>query len=84
MLRLFSELIICRQEGINPDISALAELTGLSRDTMRQIDSRFRERSEPYSDMVMDGRRRVYDESEALSPNLSRTLDELVRIFDGR
>jgi hypothetical protein len=84
VLRLFSELIICRQEGINPDISALAELTGLSRDTMRQIDSRFRERSEPYSDMVMDGRRRVYDESEALSPNLSRTLDELVRIFDGR
>lgn len=82
VLRLFSELIICRHEGVNPDISALAELTTMSRDTLRQIDARFRERAEPYAEMIMDGRRRVYELDGELSPNIIRTLDRLVQIFE--
>ena len=81
-MRIFSEVIIARHEGFNPDISSLAELTGVSRDTLRQLDARFRTRSEPYAELVQDGRRRVYDMDGDLSPNLTRALDKLVRIFN--
>jgi hypothetical protein len=39
----------------------MAELTGVSRDTLRQMDARFRTPSELYAELVKDGRRRVYE-----------------------
>jgi hypothetical protein len=59
----------------------MAELTGVSRDTLRQMDARFRTPSEPYAELVKDGRRRVYETDSGLSPNITRALDKLARVF---
>ena len=71
----------CRLDGVNPDISAIAELCGVSRDTFRRSDANFREWAEPYSEIIKDGRRKVYDPDEGMSLTEARVIDKLVRIW---
>lgn len=82
-LRIILEAVLARSEGTNPDISKLADRLGVSRDTIRRINQKFKQDHPDMTGQTTEGTGVVYDYMP-LSDASSQMIDHLVTLWRRR
>ncbi|SCA56628.1 hypothetical protein MTBPR1_290002 [Candidatus Terasakiella magnetica] len=83
LIRMILEIVKCRSEGVNPDISMLAERMGVSRNTIKRMDTLYREKNPDIPDMIPDGRRMVYAYKELSDPSV-KMVDHIMTLWNAK